>query len=222
MSQSLTLPCSWKAAPISQAKPGSLASEEVRHEGSNKRRRIIEGAMRESSLLSRTGRGAGVSPPLHDALRKPLSSRAPPASRRASRAVSASGSRGGRILALWGVSSHAGFHASSPGGGVMDKPSTAFPKFDVDKDEKTRKKKPPRYQVLLHNDEVNRREYVVKVLLKIVPTLTMDDAVNIMNEAHFNGMAAVIICAQEEAEEYCEGLRNNGLVSTVEPVGKGD
>ena len=58
-------------------------------------------------------------------------------------------------------------------------------------------------------------------MLKIVPTLTMDDAVNIMNEAHFNGMAAVIVCAQEEAEEYCEGLRNNGLVATIEPVGGG-
>mmetsp|Transcript_8586 Transcript_8586/g.30964 ORF Transcript_8586/g.30964 Transcript_8586/m.30964 type:complete len:204 (-) Transcript_8586:708-1319(-) len=111
--------------------------------------------------------------------------------------------------------------ASGPGGGVLDKPDTAFPKFDLDKDVRTRKKKPPRYQVLLHNDEVNRREYVVKVLLKIVPTLTMDDAVNIMNEAHFNGMAAVIVCAQEEAEEYCEGLRNNGLIATIEPVGGG-
>jgi len=112
--------------------------------------------------------------------------------------------------------------AAGPGGGVADKPATAFPKFDLDKDVRTRKKKPPRYQVLLHNDDVNRRDYVVKVLLKIVPTLTMDDAVNIMNEAHINGMAAVIICGQEEAEEYCEGLRKNGLISTIEPVGPSD
>ena len=50
--------------------------------------------------------------------------------------------------------------ASGPGGGVLDKPDTAFPKFDLDKDVRTRKKKPPRYQVLLHNDEVNRRSVV--------------------------------------------------------------
>ena len=111
--------------------------------------------------------------------------------------------------------------ATGPGGGVLDKPSTAFPKFDLDKNTNTQRKKPPRYQVMLHNDEVNRREYVVKVLLKIVPTLTMDDAVNIMNEAHFNGLAAVIVCGQEEAEDYCEGLRNNGLISTIEPVSGG-
>ncbi len=50
----------------------------------------------------------------------------------------------------------------------------------------------------------------------------MDDAVNVMNEAHFNGMAAVIVCTQEEAEDYCDGLRNNGLISTIEPAGPGD
>jgi ATP-dependent Clp protease adaptor protein ClpS len=34
---------------------------------------------------------------------------------------------------------------------------------------------------LLHNDSNNRREYVVKVLLKVVDGMTVDDAVNIMN-----------------------------------------
>ena len=44
--------------------------------------------------------------------------------------------------------------------------------------------KPPLYKVLLHNDNSNKREYVVKVLLKVVDGLTVDDAVNVMNEAH--------------------------------------
>ena len=42
-----------------------------------------------------------------------------------------------------------------------------------------------------------------------------------MSEADRSGMAAVITCAQEEAEEYCSGLRNNGLTSTIEPAGGG-
>jgi ATP-dependent Clp protease adaptor protein ClpS len=46
--------------------------------------------------------------------------------------------------------------------------------------------KPPLYKVLLHNDNSNKREYVVKVLLKVVDGLTVDDAVNVMNEAHIN------------------------------------
>jgi ATP-dependent Clp protease adaptor protein ClpS len=44
----------------------------------------------------------------------------------------------------------------------------------------TKKKKPPQYRVMLHNDSFNRREYVVKVLLKVVDVITMADAVNIM------------------------------------------
>jgi ATP-dependent Clp protease adapter protein ClpS len=33
---------------------------------------------------------------------------------------------------------------------------------------------------MLHNDNYNRREYVVKILLKTVEGLTVDDAVNVM------------------------------------------
>ena len=36
-------------------------------------------------------------------------------------------------------------------------------------------------------------------------------------EAHINGLACVIACSQETAEKYCEGLRNNGLISSLEP-----
>lgn len=42
------------------------------------------------------------------------------------------------------------------------------------------KKKPPIYKVMLHNDNYNRREYVVKILLKNIEGLTVDDAVNVM------------------------------------------
>jgi ATP-dependent Clp protease adaptor protein ClpS len=50
-----------------------------------------------------------------------------------------------------------------------------------------------------------------------VPSLTQPQAVNIMMEAHTNGLAVVIICAREHAEFYCETLKNYGLISTIEP-----
>ena len=75
----------------------------------------------------------------------------------------------------------------------------------------------PRYRLLLHNDNVNKREYVVRVLLKVVDGLTMDEAYDIMQEADAHGLALVIITTQEQAEEYCNALRANGLVATVEP-----
>ncbi len=33
----------------------------------------------------------------------------------------------------------------------------------------------------------------------------MDDAVNVMQKAHVDGLACVISCSQEDAETYCEG-----------------
>eukprot|EP00271_Cylindrocystis_brebissonii_P002984 TRINITY_DN13725_c0_g2_i1.p1 TRINITY_DN13725_c0_g2~~TRINITY_DN13725_c0_g2_i1.p1 ORF type:complete len:256 (-),score=46.68 TRINITY_DN13725_c0_g2_i1:274-1041(-) len=109
------------------------------------------------------------------------------------------------------------------GGGLMDKPVIDKPtpgresEFDV----KRKKKISPPYRVLLHNDNFNRREYVVQVLMKVIPAMTVDQAVNIMQEAHINGMACVITCAQEEAEEFCQSLRTNGLVASIEPADSG-
>ena len=81
----------------------------------------------------------------------------------------------------------------------------------------TVRKLAPRYRVLLHNDDVNSMEYVVGVLLKTVPNLTQPQAVNIMMEAHSNGIALVIVCELEHAEFYCETLKTHGLTSTIEP-----
>ena len=47
---------------------------------------------------------------------------------------------------------------------------------------KSRKTSPP-YRVKLHNDNFNRREYVVQVLMKVIPRMTLDNVVNIMQEA---------------------------------------
>ena len=81
----------------------------------------------------------------------------------------------------------------------------------------TARKLAPQYRVLLHNDDFNSMEYVVQVLMQAVPSVTQPQAVSIMMEAHNNGMALVIVCAQEHAEFYCETLKNHGLTSTIEP-----
>ncbi len=81
----------------------------------------------------------------------------------------------------------------------------------------TTRKLAPRYRVLLHNDDFNSMEYVVQVLMQTVPSITQPQAISIMMEAHTNGTALVITCAQEHAEFYCETLKNHGLTSTIEP-----
>jgi ATP-dependent Clp protease adaptor protein ClpS len=60
-------------------------------------------------------------------------------------------------------------------------------------------------------------EYVVQVLVKTVTSLTIPQAVSIMMQAHNNGTALVITCAQEHAEFYSETLNAHGLTSTIEP-----
>lgn len=75
----------------------------------------------------------------------------------------------------------------------------------------------PRYRVLLHNDDFNSMEFVVKVLMQTVSSITQPQAVSIMMEAHSSGTALVITCAQEHAEFYCETMKNHGLQSTIEP-----
>ncbi|MDY6900967.1 MAG: ATP-dependent Clp protease adapter ClpS [Cyanobacteriota bacterium] len=81
----------------------------------------------------------------------------------------------------------------------------------------TTRKHAPRYRVLLHNDEYNAMEYVVQTLITTVPSLSQPQAVSIMMEAHTNGFALVITCAQEHAEFYSETLKTHGLSSTIEP-----
>ena len=89
---------------------------------------------------------------------------------------------------------------------VIEKPSSS-----------TVRKPAPRYRVLLHNDDFNSMEYVVQTLMTTVAGMTQPQAVNIMMEAHTNGIGLVITCALEHAEFYCETLRNHGLTSTIEP-----
>ncbi|ASC69357.1 ATP-dependent Clp protease adapter protein ClpS [Halomicronema hongdechloris C2206] len=81
----------------------------------------------------------------------------------------------------------------------------------------TIRKPAPRYRVLLHNDDFNTMEHVVESLMKVVPSLTMPQAVDIMMQAHTAEVALVITCALEHAEFYCEGLRGRGLTSSIEP-----
>ena len=81
----------------------------------------------------------------------------------------------------------------------------------------TTRKHAPRYRVLLHNDDYNTMEHVVQTLITTVPSLSQPQAVSIMMEAHTNGFALVITCAQEHAEFYCETLQAHGLTSTIEP-----
>lgn len=74
------------------------------------------------------------------------------------------------------------------------------------------------YKVLIFNDEAHPKDYVTRVLLKVVPGLTPQQAWAIMNKAHTTGKAVVGIWIFEISEGYCEMLQSNGLRSNIEEV----
>ncbi|KAL9420410.1 hypothetical protein AB3S75_035493 [Citrus x aurantiifolia] len=83
--------------------------------------------------------------------------------------------------------------ASAPGkgGGLLERPVITAPGRESEFDLKKKRKTSPPYRVILHNDNFNKREYVVQVLMKA------------------------------DAEEHCMQLRGNGLLSSIEPASGG-
>ncbi len=73
----------------------------------------------------------------------------------------------------------------------------------------------PKYQVILHNDEVNDLRRAAEILTQEI-RLSWQEALRIVREAHTQGRATVGVWVWEEALRYCRRLRFRGLTSTVE------
>ena len=76
----------------------------------------------------------------------------------------------------------------------------------------------PPYRVVLHNDDVNSMDHVVRSLVRAVPSLSIERAAEIMLAAHNHGQATVITCPKEAAEHYRERLESCALTATIEPA----
>jgi ATP-dependent Clp protease adaptor protein ClpS len=74
----------------------------------------------------------------------------------------------------------------------------------------------PPYKVLLHNDDVNSMDHVVRSLMRSVPGIGRAAAMRIMLEAHLTGVALVTVCPLELAELYRDRLESCGLTATIE------
>ena len=74
----------------------------------------------------------------------------------------------------------------------------------------------PPYKVLLHNDDHNSMDHVVRSLLRSIPGLGTAGATRIMLEAHLSGVALVTTCPLELAELYRDRLESCGLTATIE------
>jgi ATP-dependent Clp protease adaptor protein ClpS len=72
------------------------------------------------------------------------------------------------------------------------------------------------YNVILYNDDVNSMDHVVRSLLRSVPAMNTQKAMEIMMEAHTTGKAVVITCPLELAELVRNRLESCGLTATIE------
>ena len=75
----------------------------------------------------------------------------------------------------------------------------------------------PPYRVLLHNDEVNTFEHVIRSVRRLTP-LSEDDAVVRAIEAHESGVALLLVTHCERAELYAEQFASLSITVTVEPA----
>ncbi len=74
----------------------------------------------------------------------------------------------------------------------------------------------PPYRVMLHNDDHNSMDHVVRAIVESVPAVSTQRAIEIMFEAHNSGVAEVIVCPLEPAELYRDRLQTFGLKATIE------
>ena len=90
----------------------------------------------------------------------------------------------------------------------------------ADKKKPTPSKREPRqlppYKVLLHNDEVNTFDHVIKAIVGLTP-ITEEEAVIRAIEAHETGVALLLVTHRERAELYAEQFASLGITVTIEP-----
>lgn len=74
----------------------------------------------------------------------------------------------------------------------------------------------PRFKVLLHNDDVNSMEHVVRALIKVF-RFDRPRCEQIMFEAHMKGLALCTVEPFEQAELHRDQLNSFSLTATIEP-----
>jgi len=81
---------------------------------------------------------------------------------------------------------------------------------------KRRPRRLPPYKVLLHNDEVNTFEHVIRSIVQIA-ALQPEEAIVKALEAHETGVALLLVTHLERAELYADQFTSVKLTVTIEP-----
>ena len=100
---------------------------------------------------------------------------------------------------------------------LRDAPTETDTETSTGIDQELLKKLCPPYKVILHNCDCHGMDEVVIALLKSVSSLTLEEAIEIMETADRENTAVVIVAPQETAEFYQERIQTFKLGCTIEP-----
>ena len=81
---------------------------------------------------------------------------------------------------------------------------------------KRKPKRLPPFKVLLHNDDVNTFEHVIRSIVRLTP-IQPEEAVVKAIEAHETGVALLLVTHLERAELYAEQFATLSITVTIEP-----
>ena len=95
--------------------------------------------------------------------------------------------------------------------------STAMARAKKSAPSERKPKQLPPYRVLLHNDDVNTFEHVIKSVVRLT-SVRPEEAVLKAIEAHETGVALLLTTHRERAELYAEQFASLGLTVTIEPA----
>lgn len=74
----------------------------------------------------------------------------------------------------------------------------------------------PRYKLLLHNDEENTFEHVIRSIIRLTP-IPETEAIVRATEAHETGVSLLLVTHRERAELYMDQFSTMTVTTTIEP-----
>jgi ATP-dependent Clp protease adaptor protein ClpS len=98
---------------------------------------------------------------------------------------------------------------------VPVRPAPVVPERDFDPDV-LRQRLPP-YKVVVHDNNYNTFDEVIRILMKAVAGMSYERALALANEIHTTGAAVPYVGPKEHAEAVAEVIRTIGIKVTVEP-----
>lgn len=93
---------------------------------------------------------------------------------------------------------------------VNVKPKMKYPSLSTDV--------PPHYKVILHKDGGFNHKHVSRVITSVIVDMSLSEANDKATEAFLKGTSLLRVCPEDIATSYCNDIKKQNVLSTIEPV----